>query len=628
MADDKTWRDRIDDNPAQNIKELYKSVKHWRSDHETRWEDFYEQYRSYIDPDEHPWRANLFIPYTFSTIETVVPKMLGSIFNTKPIVSIVTRKGNELSPADIPVLEQMQMQLGIDLGSIAQFPAQDLAELIERLLDYQFEDEALEFYLRLEEFFKDAAIYGTAFAKVIPIFKDEDELSLHRINFEPVDLWDIYPDWRATSLADAKFIIEKKEVDLDELIEKEEQGIYENVEECREYVEELQKVDEFRKLRLTGIGIDEDMFGDWQSARKSIQVLEYWDREKIYHIGAGKFVLMEDENPFGDILPYVMLKYTAVPHEFYGIGISEMLESLQEEMNALRCQRLDNVNLINNRMFVVNKLADIDLDNLISYPGNVITSNDMDSIRPLDTADISRSIYMEEDVLKRDMQNATGEWEYSRGATPQHRETATGIIKLQQAASVRFDAVLKGVEFTFRDIAKLFIWYNSQFLDPQDFIKIVGLKDFAMMGGPQFYGIPVEEMLRLFHFQPVGSSTTAVKELRIQQIFQLYQAANQDPYFNQYELRKRLCNALDFRDYDKLLKTEEQVRQEQMQMMQAQAQADAVARGQAGGGEGQAGVVGGEEQTNERAMAALAGEDTQAPGRAVTQQAGTEAAMI
>lgn len=626
MALKSPWREKLDKSPATEINNLYKSIKGWRVDHQNRWETWYELYRSYIDEDEHPWRANLFIPYTFSLIETVVPKMLGSIFNTKPIVSIITRKGNDIDPQEMEQAQTLLTDTGLE-GPV--LPTSELAELIERILDYQFEDEALEFYPQLEEFFKGVAIYGTGFASVEPKFKDEtdeelDMLSLDYINFKPVDLFNIFPDWRATSLKDAKFIIEREEVDIDDLLRKQELGIYENVDECIDHMADNYKVDEFRHLRLGSVDISEDMYGDWKSNRKSIMVLKYWDREKIYHIAAGKFVLMEDENPFGDILPYIMMKYTPVPHELYGIGIPEMIESLQNELNELRNQRLDNVNLINNRMFVVNKLADIDIDNMISYPGNVIMTNDMNAVVPLVTPDITRSIYMEEDIIKRDMQNATGEFEYSRGATPSHRETATGIIKLQQAANIRFDAVLKNVEFTFRDIAKLFIWYNSQFLEPSDFARIVGVRDFIRMGGNYFYQIPVEEMLKLYHFQPVGSSMTAVKDLRIQQIMQLYQMAAQDPYFKQYELRKRLLTALDFIDYDKMLKNEEEVRAEQQQMMQAQAMADAMARGNLPAEEGGVpppGLVGGEGEMP-------TGGEYQKPGRAVTQAAGTEEEMI
>ena len=152
------------------------------------------------------------------------------------------------------------------------------------------------------------------------------------------------------------------------------------------------------------------------------------------------------------------------------------------------------------------------------------------------------------------------------------------------------------------------------------------------MGGPNFYEIPVEEMLRLFHFQPVGSSTTAVKELRIQQIMQLYSLARDDPFFQQHELRKRLLTALDFRDYDKLLYTDEQVEQKQKQMMMAQAQAAAMAKGQqaeegSAEGAGQPAVVGGENQGFGQ-MLSEAGEGMATRGRGVTSEAGTEAEMI
>jgi hypothetical protein len=101
-----------------------------------------------------------------------------------------------------------------------------------------------------------------------------------------------------------------------------------------------------------------------------------------------------------------MARYIPVQHELYGIGIPEVSESLQEELNAVRNQRMDNVNLIINRMFIANKYADIDFDQLVSYPGNIILTNDVTAVQPLDTRDITKSAYMEEEIIKRDIDNA------------------------------------------------------------------------------------------------------------------------------------------------------------------------------------------------------------------------------
>lgn len=517
--------EKVQDDPAAYISELYDSVKNWRDPQEKRWKRFYKLYRNYRNAADQPFKSNIFVPYIFSIVESVVPKMLGTIFNTRPIISVSPRQGASV----------------------------DLAYLLENLLEYQLDDEQLEFFTKILEFFKECVIYGTSFAKIVPKFRDDELASFDYVEIQPIDLFHIFPDFRATSVRNMKYIIQLSYMDYDELDQMQRAGFYKNVDDMIDQCESMSNVDEYKRRRLTDIGII-DEYG-YDSKRKVVEVLEYWDREKIYTIGARNTVLKEEDNPLGGLLPFIMARYVPVQHELYGVGIPEIAETLQEELNTVRNQRMDNVNLIINRMFIANKYADIDFDQLVSYPGNVILTNDVDAIKPLTTADITKSAYQEEEIIKRDIDNATGEWEYSRGATPPRRETATGIVRLQQASTVRFDTIVKMLEFTvIRNIAKMFLWLDYHFLPKEDFVKIVGEREFLEHNGNMFYEQDIEDMLKQYNFQPMGSSTTAVKEVRIQQIMQAYQLFNQDPMIDQFELRKMVMDVLDIKNEDKLLK--------------------------------------------------------------------------
>jgi hypothetical protein len=330
------------------------------------------------------------------------------------------------------------------------------------------------------------------------------------------------------------------------------QGFYKNVSEVGGYLESMMNVDQFKRERLTNIGIM-DEYG-FDADRKIIEVVEYWDKDKIYTIGARKVILKEEDNPFDGLLPFVMARYVPIQHELYGIGIPEIALDLQEELNTVRNQRMDNVNLIINRMFIANKYADINLDQLVSYPGNVILTNDINAIKDLDTRDITKSAYMEEEIIKNDLDNATGEFMYLRGAPPERRETATGIVRLQQAGTARFDTIVKLLEFTVvRHIAKMALWLDYQFLPKEELQKIIGDEDYDRLGSEKFYEQPIDVMLKQYNFQPMGSSTTAVKEVRIQQTMQAYSLFNQDPQIDQTELKKMVLDALDIKNQSKLL---------------------------------------------------------------------------
>ena len=533
-----------DKEPSKYVVNLYDSTKQWRTPYESRWKRFYKLYRSWLDITSMLYKSNIFVPYIFSIVESVVPKMLGTIFNTRPIISVIPRKG----------------------------ASEGMSSLLERLLEYQFDEEQLELFSKILEFFKETAVYGTAFAKIIPKFNDDDAVSFNYIDLEPLDLFNVFPDYRAKSIRRMKYIITLSYVDYEELQRLYEQGFYENVPELLEHTESMANVDSLKKERLGSVGIL-DEYG-FDSNRQIVEVLEYWDRDKIIVVGAKDFVLKVEDNPFGGLLPFIMSRYIPVQHELYGVGIPEVSETLQEELNSVRNQRMDNVNLIINRMWIANKYADIDFDNMISYPGNIILSNDVDAIKPVDTRDITKSAYMEEDIIKRDIDNATGEWEYSRGATPPRRETATGIVRLQQASNIRFDTVVKMFEFTvLRSMAKMFLWLDYHFLPPEEFAKIVGFEEFQSYNGVTFYQQDINDMLKQYNFQPMGSSTTAIKEVRIQQIMQAYKLFNNDPFINQLELRKMVLDVLDIKNINRLLNP-------QQAMMLAQAQAQQQAMGQ------------------------------------------------
>lgn len=524
--------------------DLFHYSEDFRESHKEKWEDYYKLYRSYRQKSLYPLKSNIFVPYTFALVEQVVPKMLGAIFNTKPIVSVGIREGGD----------------------------QDLAIILERMLDYLFDQENLELYFRLQDFFKEAAIYGTSFAMIRPKFSGGKEAPFEYIDVNPIDLFNVFPDPRGLSLSRMRHLITRTYVDYEELEKKVELGTYKSsdVKQLKDKLASVADIDEAKKKRLTSIGILEEYAVD--PDRKIIEILEYYDRDEIIVIGAKEVMLKRIDNPYG-ILPFVMCKYTNAPHELYGIGLPEMIASLQEELNTTRNQRMDNVNLVINRMWKASTIADIDYDNLISYPGNVIKCGDPNGLIPLETPDVTESAYKEESVIKGDIELATSEYAPARGEPTQPRQTATGIIRLQQAANARFDAVIKGIEFgTVRRLAKLFVWMSYLFLPQERLVQIIGLEDFVRLRGNRFKQMNPNDILKCYDFIPMGSSTTAVKELRVQQIMQAYQMFNGDPYMNQEELRKMVLNALDIKNIANLLKPEAIVQQEMQAAMTMEGQ--------------------------------------------------------
>jgi hypothetical protein len=99
----------------------------------------------------------------------------------------------------------------------------------------------------------------------------------------------------------------------------------------------------------------------------------------------------------------------------------------------------------------------------------------------------------------------------------------------------------------------MLLWLDYQFLPKEDLKAILGEEDYVRLNADAFYTQDIETMLRQYNFQPMGSSITAIKEVRIQQIMQAYKLFNQDPMINQMALRKMVIDVLDLKNENELL---------------------------------------------------------------------------
>src|SRR5690606_4945367 len=122
---------------------------------------------------------------------------------------------------------------------------------------------------------------------------------------------------------------------------------------------------------------------------------------------------------------------------FYGIGEIEPIEHLQHELNTIRNMRMDNINLIINRMWTVKNSADISPEELISRPGGVIHVQNHDDIQPIKLDNVAAESYKEDELIRRDIDLATGVNDYVRGTNPDRRETATTASVLSTASNER-----------------------------------------------------------------------------------------------------------------------------------------------------------------------------------------------
>jgi hypothetical protein len=410
--------------------------------------EYYQIYRSVREESKQNYagRAKLFIPYVFSTIETIVPRLVGE----KPKVEAVPRE-----PTDIQG-----------------------AKVNSQILDYQW--DILKMKEKLKMWTRQALIYGVGIIKLSWEFKQKGSNYIDKPCAELVDLFDYFIDPNATTIDNARYSIQRAERDLAVLKANSNYVIPTTL-------ESTVKQDEYKVMRDSILGLTKPK----EKQNKNVEVLEYWGlfdidgkgtEEECLLVVANQTTLIRcEKNPYEHKQkPFIHLNDVQVPFTVWSIGEIEQLKSLAYELNDVRNQRMDNVTLILNRMWKVNKNADVDEEDLVSQAGQIVHTDDMNGIEPLTTPDVTSSAYNEETMIKQDMQLVSGVSDYSRGMGSSSNKTlanstATGIMLLQEAGNARFKYKLDNIEDALVRFGKQLLALNQQFMDTETKIRISGV---------------------------------------------------------------------------------------------------------------------------------------------------------
>lgn len=428
------------------VKERFNIADRYTKPYFSRFQDYYELYRSYIQTGRLPWRSNLFIPKTFEIVETIAPRIAQAqkTFKTLPVE-------------------------GMDV---------DNAEAYTDLLKFQFKKTNMEEIV--EEWVKETLIYGTGIVKVTWGANDMPQP-------EVVDIYDFFIDPKARYLEEAKYVIHRVMRDIDDL---EANPNYDKkaIEKLKKSYQDKTKSasdPEDRKERLGISGASAD-----DSSRMRFQVLEYWgkfdagDGIKDYLIVVADEVLLRcDENPYVCGIPFVAVRDQIIPHEFYGIGEIEPIESLQNEINDVRNQRMDNVKLNLNNMWKVLPGGVQFEDELVSRPGGVLHMTRQDGVVPLEKQPIDASAFTEESIIKSDMERTTGANSAMSGAlvSPMGgtqggviNRTATAYQGAINQGDKRFNGKINQIKMGLIKVGRKFLELDQQFMDKEQAIRILG----------------------------------------------------------------------------------------------------------------------------------------------------------
>jgi len=467
------------------------------ADKHSQWDGYFSQYHCDLDHDSPEWKSKVFDPESFTAVETIYPRIVNTMLGTNEVFGVKSTSQDDVVKA----------------------------EATEKLLNYQ--SDRMGLYEKLGDICKDALIYGSGMGKVFwkrefeP--RDEPRPALDMSGFPVVDqqgqpkmikkkVWvktyddpwvervspyNLYIDPSATSLENARYVVEESKRTINYLKKKQSEGVYANVELIPKGDTNAQGMgdSEERKrflLREQDGNRNVELYND---DMQEVTLHEYWGKfdldgdgyleECLIVVANGAIVIRAIQNPFpGGFKPYFMYSPIPLPGALYGMSPLHPIASLQDALNDRTNQIGDNINLSLNKMYLVNKHAGIDRDQLVSMPGGAIEVNMPTDVVPLETPDIIRSVWPEVARFEGKIKGALGVHDAVAGARPSGNEPATTTISLQQMAEIRFKTMTILFERqVIRPLGNMLIKMNKKFMLVPRQIRIVGQEH--MLGASQ-----------------------------------------------------------------------------------------------------------------------------------------------
>jgi hypothetical protein len=491
-------------------------------------------------------------------VEDTAAMMVQTLFGSYPFYAVLPRETTQFE----------RTFRGIDSTKIA-------AQL-EKCLEYQIQHEDTEFLDEMIDYFKAGGIFGTSYVGVFPKFVNGEYA---RPLIRTVDFWDILPITNAKRISKTRGVFLREWMTMEEITEGAGKGKFKNGESIKELGSTA--TNKWHQEILSDCGIE-----NYEVDPEEIEVIHYFTGGHVITMAARSVIIKDSSegitnqlgqqqvvNPFPFDQPIVQYKYTPMPNEWFGMGIPEILEVLQEDKNLVRSARRDNIDLCINKILKAKANSDINFDLIKFYPGAIWPLENLNDIDTVEIGDVTQSAYMEEDKIRFDMENALSMFGYARGMTPTHEERPTTVIKLQQASMNRVDLAVKLAEFnSLQAIATRVILLTRRYMTQQTYEAIVGEPDAG------FYRLSEEDIRKFYLVKPMGSSITHIKELRQQQMQYagqlLMQAApigpfNPEPFMvNFLPYVKEALKVADIKNSDQIIMTQQNMMMGQ-QMMQA-----------------------------------------------------------
>jgi len=347
-----------------------------------------------------------------------------------------------------------------------------------------------------------------------------------------VPLQDFLIPFSSTDIQDARWVAKRYRLNTVELDQRSKAGIFSNVSDVL--------VSEPGDLAETGDLLqDEPVLESHEEAQDAVptirdtyEIFEWWGAFDVngkgklweirvyYHMRTNTIMRVEYNPYWHGKRPFISLIYFPVEYRFYGQGLCEQLEQLQEEITAVHNQRLDNATLANIRAIKVRKLSQALKPGDPIYAGQIIEVTEMDDIEPFQLGEIYPSTVMNEEIARGYVDRLSGVSDAQRGAQPVTRTTASAQSALLAEQAKRFDQTIRKIRSGLKEIADfIFIYYFQFGVEPSKPVQWLGTRGKAINA---IFSLPYKTVDMGLGFEAAAPTSQLNKEAQRQQYLAVF----------------------------------------------------------------------------------------------------------
>lgn len=486
--------------------EAWLAARNAREPFEPRWDRYDLLYEAYIKRDKSDWRSRVFMPEVFQQIETIKPKLIANL--PKFIVNPIGEEDVESAKVMERLIEwaAINSKLHLELAKTVHPTLLYGTGILKTFVDtqYAFGSEMVPVLQTETELVRKPLIDPETERQMRDVNGDlmftEEEVSYQvPVGMRPqlkkyvaydgpgakaVDIKNFWPSAEAEDVQGARYVIHRSFKDRTEVEDLIAQGVY-RLPHGKDvsYLSDAQGLlhDDPRILRLNAL----DRAPGNDPTRKQDELLEIWVKGspgRVITIVNRACILRVHGNPYWHgQKPFIRLVDYMMPHRFWGIGEVQMMEGIQDAINAITNQRIDAGRLTIDPAYAVNESHLVSRSDLTRRPGQGIRirGEGLDPrqvIQPLDMGGVPEHAFREVQELQRMGERTTAVSSYQQGIdAPAQADTATGASMMFEAGSSRFG--LKAKMFEIDAFANIALHYGSilqQFTKEERKVRLLG----------------------------------------------------------------------------------------------------------------------------------------------------------